>query len=419
MIALGAIGIVYGSLIAITRNDLKTPRRLLHSRPPLLHHPRQSSPSTIAGLDGGIYQILNHGISGRCPLPPPGLPLRALRHLRHARPRWASPPALPWMVTLYVVTTLSLIGLPLLNSFVGEFLILSGTMRANNRRPSHPLGDPRHHRRHPLRRLHAHHDPAQSSTATSASCRRSSPPPTSTHASTSPSGPSSPCSSSWASPPPTGSAPSTTTPPLSPCNPRPQLPRPSPTSKLKTYPRPHFPPTLLRPHPGCRSPEQTRPHRTQGSPATNAPNQSLRKSSFWRSQNLSICFSPRLKPPREPATNEPPTPWPSSPSSSSPSPASSSCSPSPSSSPAVSRKPLGYLAVLATAASAAASWYQLHFVTMTRAGAPFTAFYNTLQIDAFSVFFHLLIAAIVLVSPASLPRLLRHGKPVMPASTSP
>ncbi len=66
--------------------------------------------------------------------------------------------------------------------------------------------------------------------------------------------------------------------------------------------------------------------------------------------------------------------------------------------PAASRKPLGYLAILATAASATASWYQLHFVTATRAGAPFTAFYNTLQIDAFSVFFHLLIAAIVLVS---------------------
>ncbi len=34
---------------------------------------------------------------------------------------------MPWMITLFVITTLSLIGLPMLNGFVGEFLILSGT----------------------------------------------------------------------------------------------------------------------------------------------------------------------------------------------------------------------------------------------------------------------------------------------------
>jgi NADH-quinone oxidoreductase subunit M len=44
---------------------------------------------------------------------------------------------LPWMVTLYVITTLSLVGLPMLNSFVGEFLVLSGSMQADN--PHHVL----------------------------------------------------------------------------------------------------------------------------------------------------------------------------------------------------------------------------------------------------------------------------------------
>ena len=37
---------------------------------------------------------------------------------------------LPWMVTFFVITGLSLIGLPMLNSFVGEFLILTGTMQS-------------------------------------------------------------------------------------------------------------------------------------------------------------------------------------------------------------------------------------------------------------------------------------------------
>jgi len=36
---------------------------------------------------------------------------------------------LPWMVTLFVITTLSVIGLPMLNGFVGEFLVLTGSMQ--------------------------------------------------------------------------------------------------------------------------------------------------------------------------------------------------------------------------------------------------------------------------------------------------
>ena len=56
-----------------------------------------------------------------------------------------------------------------------------------------------------------------------------------------------------------------------------------------------------------------------------------------------------------------------------------------------SRKPLGWLAVLGTLAAGLASWYQLGFGTIH-------AFFGTIQVDAFSVFFHLLIAAIVLVT---------------------
>ena len=34
---------------------------------------------------------------------------------------------MPWMVTFYVITALALVGLPILNGFVGEFLVLSST----------------------------------------------------------------------------------------------------------------------------------------------------------------------------------------------------------------------------------------------------------------------------------------------------
>jgi NADH-quinone oxidoreductase subunit N len=63
--------------------------------------------------------------------------------------------------------------------------------------------------------------------------------------------------------------------------------------------------------------------------------------------------------------------------------------------PGKSRKPLGWLAILGTLASGLAALYQLHVVDTS---GPITGFYATLQIDAFSVFFHLLIASIVLVT---------------------
>jgi NADH-quinone oxidoreductase subunit N len=56
-----------------------------------------------------------------------------------------------------------------------------------------------------------------------------------------------------------------------------------------------------------------------------------------------------------------------------------------------SRKPLGWLAIFATLAAGGASWYQLRFGVLM-------AFSGLIQIDAFSVFFHLLIASIVLVT---------------------
>ncbi len=129
MIALGAIGIVYGSLIALTRNDLKE----LAAYSTLGHLSFITLgifTFTIAGLDGGIYQILNHGISGGALFLLLGF-LYERYGTYDMRDLGGLAARLPWMVTFYVLTTLSLVGLPMLNSFVGEFLILSGTMQAN------------------------------------------------------------------------------------------------------------------------------------------------------------------------------------------------------------------------------------------------------------------------------------------------
>jgi len=64
--------------------------------------------------------------------------------------------------------------------------------------------------------------------------------------------------------------------------------------------------------------------------------------------------------------------------------------------PGKSRKPLGALAVVGAIAAGAASFYQLHIVNIQ--GTPISAFYSTIQVDTFSVFFHLLIASIVTVT---------------------
>ncbi len=64
--------------------------------------------------------------------------------------------------------------------------------------------------------------------------------------------------------------------------------------------------------------------------------------------------------------------------------------------PAASRRVLGWLAVLATLAAGIATWYQLHLLTYGR--ATILAYSGTIQVDAFSVFFHFLIAAIALIT---------------------
>lgn len=64
-------------------------------------------------------------------------------------------------------------------------------------------------------------------------------------------------------------------------------------------------------------------------------------------------------------------------------------------SPTTSRKPLGWLAITGTAAADVATWYQL---SVTGAHGTLRAFYNTVQVDSFSIFFHFLIVAVVFVT---------------------
>jgi NADH-quinone oxidoreductase subunit M len=128
LIALGAIGIVYGALIALIKSDLKN----LAAFATLSHVSfvvLGIFTFTILGLDGGVFQILNESLIGAA-----FFILLGLLYERYGtydmRDYGGLATRHPWMVTMFVLTTLAAIGLPMLNGFVGEFLILSGSMQS-------------------------------------------------------------------------------------------------------------------------------------------------------------------------------------------------------------------------------------------------------------------------------------------------
>jgi len=85
---------------------------------------------TQQGLDGAVYQMLNHGISTGALFVIVGL-LYERRHSLAIEDYGGVATAAPWLATAMLVTTLASIGLPMLNNFVGEFLVLQGTALAN------------------------------------------------------------------------------------------------------------------------------------------------------------------------------------------------------------------------------------------------------------------------------------------------
>ena len=128
MIALGAIGIVYGALIALVQKDLKQLAAygtLGHVSVVILG----IFAFTIAGIDGGIYATLNEGIGGGALFILLGI-LYERYGTYDMRDYGGLAAKLPWMVTLFVITALSVVGLPMLNGFVGEFLVLTGSMQS-------------------------------------------------------------------------------------------------------------------------------------------------------------------------------------------------------------------------------------------------------------------------------------------------
>ncbi|HUS18025.1 MAG TPA: NADH-quinone oxidoreductase subunit M [Terriglobales bacterium] len=128
IIALAIIGIIYGALVALVQPNLK--KLIAYSSVSHLGFVVLGIFSfNAAGTDGAVYQMLNHGISTGALFMLAGM-LYDRRHTYEIKEFGGLATPMPVYAMIFLLITLSSIGLPLMNGFVGEFLILSGAFQA-------------------------------------------------------------------------------------------------------------------------------------------------------------------------------------------------------------------------------------------------------------------------------------------------
>ncbi|MFQ5896053.1 MAG: NuoM family protein, partial [Nitrospinota bacterium] len=127
--ALAIVGILYGALVAMVQPDLK--KLVAYSSVSHLGFVMLGLVAFNAeGLQGGILQMVNHGVSTGALFLIVGM-IYERRHTRAIRDFGGLARAMPLYTGFVVLTVLSSIGLPGLNGFVGEFTILVGAFRAS------------------------------------------------------------------------------------------------------------------------------------------------------------------------------------------------------------------------------------------------------------------------------------------------
>jgi NADH-quinone oxidoreductase subunit M len=126
---LAIVGIIYGALVAMVQPDMK--KLVAYSSVSHLGFVVLGIAAlNTQGVQGAIYQMLNHGISTGGLFLIVGM-LSDRRHTRLISEFGGLKKVMPRLVAVFLILTLSSIGLPGLNGFVGEFLILLGAFRSN------------------------------------------------------------------------------------------------------------------------------------------------------------------------------------------------------------------------------------------------------------------------------------------------
>ncbi len=128
-LALGAIGIVYGAFLAMAQADLK---RLIacSSVSHLGYVVMGLFALTQAGLRGSVLQMVNHGLSTGLLFLLVGM-IYERRHTRMLDQFGGLARVMPVFAVFFGLAVFSSVGLPGLNGFVGEYLILLGTFQAS------------------------------------------------------------------------------------------------------------------------------------------------------------------------------------------------------------------------------------------------------------------------------------------------
>jgi NADH-quinone oxidoreductase subunit M len=128
---LSVIGIVYAALVAMVQEDVK--KLVAYSSVAHLGYVMLGVFAlNLQGLSGGMLQMLNHGISTGALFLIVGF-IYERRHTRLITDFGGLAKQMPVFATIFMIVTLSSIGLPGTNGFVGEFLILIGAYESELR----------------------------------------------------------------------------------------------------------------------------------------------------------------------------------------------------------------------------------------------------------------------------------------------
>jgi NADH-quinone oxidoreductase subunit M len=126
---LAIIGIIYGALVAMAQRDMK--RLIAYSSVSHMGFLMLGIFAlNVQGLSGGIIQMINHGVSTGALFLLVGI-IYERRHTREIAAFSGLSRVTPVFAVFFAVTMFSSIGLPGLNGFVGEFLILIGIFNTN------------------------------------------------------------------------------------------------------------------------------------------------------------------------------------------------------------------------------------------------------------------------------------------------
>lgn len=131
-ITLAIIGIIYGALVAMVQPDVK--RLVAYSSVAHMGFVILGMFSfTEYGMQGALFTMLAHGVTTGALFLLVGF-IYERRHTREITQFGGLANVMPVYATIFVITSMASVGLPFLNGFVGEFLIMMGMFQ------SHALG---------------------------------------------------------------------------------------------------------------------------------------------------------------------------------------------------------------------------------------------------------------------------------------